>query len=235
MANIEITNIDHGNVLLDGGQFREDTLRFDGADTFVKGTLLARRAVLAAITPAADAGNTGDGTVTAASVVAGPKVPLVGAYILRCTGAVTNGGIFRLEDPNGAIVATGLAMTAGAGAATIFEVEGMVFTVTDGATDFAAGDFFTLTVAADGKLVPFTPAGSRGDQIPVAVLTYEVTATGAGTLAIRALVAGVVNKRRLIIDVDGDGDNITDAILDQLRDMGIVALDVEQLAELDNQ
>lgn len=235
MANLDITNNDLGEVELEGGKYRDDILRFDAADTFAKGTILARRAVLAAIVAAADAGNTGDGTVTAASVVAGAVVPLVGAYVLRCTEAVVNGGVFRLEDPNGAIIAADLRLTVGAGGATVFEVGGMTFTVTDGATDFAAGDFFTLTTSADGKLVPFAPAGSRGDQLPLAVLTYEVTKTGAGTEPIRALVAGCVNKDRLLIDVDGNGDNITDAHLDQLRAHGIVAQDVKQLSVLDNQ
>lgn len=234
MPNIEITNIDRGSVELANGKFRDDVLRFAAADTFAPGTILARRSVAAAVTASAVTG-TGNGTVTVASVAAGPEVPIPGAYVLTVTTAVANGGIFRLVDPNGRIVATGLAMTVGAGVATIFEVAGLLFTVTDGSTDFVAGDFFTLTVAADGSLVPFNPAGAGGDQYPLAVLTYEVTKSGAGTEPIRALVAGEVNKRRLIIDADGDGDNITNAILDQLRSYGIVAIDTQQLAELDNQ
>lgn len=236
MANIDITNVDLGCVERGGGRFRDETLTFAGLDTFVAGTILARRQVsTAAITATPDGGNTGNGTVTAASVVAGTVVPIAGNYILRCMEAVVNGGVFQLEDPNGAIVATGLQMTAGAGAATVFEVAGLTFTVTDGSTDFAAGDFFTLPVAADGKLVPFDPAGAGGVQKPVAVLTYDVTRASAGDEVIRALVKGEVNKDRLVIDVDGDGSNITNAILDQLRDLGITPIDVEQLAELDNQ
>ena len=234
MANITITNNDCASIELEGGKFRDETLRFAAADTFVKGTILARRAVAAAVFAAAGA-NTGNGTVTLASVAAGAVIPLVGAYVLRCTAAVVNGGVFRLEDPNGAIVATGLTLTVGAGAATVIEVAGLLFTVTDGATDFAADDSFTLTVAADGALVPFDPAGAGGDQVPVAVLTYDVTRTAIGTEPVRALIAGEVNKDRLVIDVDGDGSNITNAHLDQLRGHGIVATDVQQLAELDNQ
>jgi hypothetical protein len=234
MANIEITNNDLGSIEIQGGQFRDDTLRFAAADTFAKGTILARRAVAIAVTASAVTG-TGNGTVTLATVVEGPIVPLVGAYVLTCVTAVANGGIFKLVDPNGAIVASDIKMTVGAGAATVVEVAGLRFTITDGATDFVAGDFFTLTVAADGALVPFNPAGAAGEQIPVAVLTYAVTRADAGTVPIRALVSGVVNKTRLIIDADGDGDNITPAILDQLRSYGIVALDVQQLGGTDNQ
>lgn len=232
MSNIVITNVDRGSVELKDGQFRDDTLRFAGADTFVEGTVLARRAVQSAITPAAGGGNTGNGTCTAASVVPGSVVPLVGNYVLRCTEIVTHGGIFRLEDPNGAIVAADLRMTAGAGVATVFEAAGLTFTLTDGSTDFAAGDTFTLPVVADGALVPFNPAGGGGDQIPLAVLPYEVTKSGAGTEPVRALVAGTVNKTRLVIDAGG---SLTNAHLDQLRAHGIVPIDVEQLAGLDNQ
>lgn len=235
MANIEITNCDIGSVELEGGQFRDELVTVAGATTLKKGTVLARRLVALAVAAAANAGNTGNGTVTAATVVEGPEVPLVGVYKLSCTAAVVNGGNFKLEDPNGRLVAAGLAMTVGAGAATIFEVGGLRFTLTDGATDFAAGDFFNLTVAADGKLVPYDPAGAGGTQVPSAVLTYEVVAAGAGDVAIRALIAGRVNATRLVIHVDGDGSNITAAILDQLRGRGITALPVKQLSKLDNQ
>ena len=234
MANTIITNVDNGSVELRNGEFRDDTLQFAGADTFVAGTILARRSVANAVTASAFTG-TGDGTLTLATVAPGTVVPIVGAYVLTCTAAVANGGVFSLTDPNGALIATSLTLDVGAGGTTAFEVEGLLFTVTDGGTDFAVDDFATLTVAADGDLVPFDPAGDGGEQLPVAVLTYESVRTGAGDNAIRALIGGVVNKTRLIIDTDGDGSNVNNAVLDQLRSAGITPIDVEQLAELDNQ
>lgn len=84
-------------------------------------------------------------------------------------------------------------------------------------------------VTANGRLAPFATGASDGTEVPVAVLTYPVTATGAGNIAVRALVAGTVNKNRLIIHADGNGTNITNAILDKLRDMGIVPVDVALL------
>lgn len=235
MSNLTITNVDLGSVILEGGRFRDDTLTVAGAGTVLEGTILARKAVADAVVAAADGGNTGDGTVTLATVAAGQVVPVVGAYVLTVTGAVTNGGILKLEDPNGALVASDLIMTAGAGASTVFEVAGLEFTVTDGAADFIVGDFFTLTVAADGKLVPYAIAGAGGAQIPKAVLTYDVTTTGAGDVAIRDMVSGAVRAERLVIDADGDDSNITDAILDQLRDYALVSIDVQELNILDNQ
>lgn len=90
-------------------------------------------------------------------------------------------------------------------------------------------------VTASGKLTPFVIGGAGGAEIPKAILTYDVTAAGAGDEAIRAGVSGGYRKERLIVDADGDGSNITDAILDQLRDYGLVSIDVEELATLDNQ
>jgi len=227
---MQVTNIDNGQIEVRYGEFRDELLTFAGADTFVKGTILARRAVAIAVAASAVTG-TGNGTVTAATVIEGPTVPLVGVYTLTVQTAVADGGVWRLTDPNGAIIGI-LTMTVGAGAATIFEVGGLRFTITDGSTNFAAGDSATLTVAADGKVVPFNPAGAAGEQLPVGVLTYEVTKSGAGDLAIRMLTSGVVAKDRLVIDAGG---NVTAAIVDQLRSTGIIPIDSKQLSVLDNQ
>ena len=160
---------------------------------------------------------------------------MVGAYNLECVEAITNGGRFKLVDPNGAVLTDQLLMTAGAGAATIFTVAGMQFTVTDGATDFVVGDKFSLTVAADGKIVVFATDGVGGAQNPKGVLSYDVTATEAGNEAIRMLVTGKVRKERLVIDGSAANVGLTAAILDALRDMSIVPIDVNELNILDNQ
>ncbi len=235
MSNLEITNNDLGSVILKNGEFRDDLLTVAGAVTVKEGTILARRAVAVAVVAAADGGNTGDGTTTLATVVAGPVIPLVGAYNLEVTEAIANGGVLKLEDPNGAQVASGLAMTVGAGGVTVFEAAGLQFSVTDGATDFIVGDKFSLTVAADGKLVPFEKDGAGGAQIPKKVLTYEVVTTGAGDVAIRDMTSGSVRAARLVIDSDGDASNIDAAVLDQLQDYSLVAIDVSELNILDNQ
>lgn len=235
MANITITPNDLNSPILEGAEFRDDSLYFSGADTYVAGTILARKAVADAIVVAADAGNTGDGTVTAAAVVAGPIVPLVGAYVLTCTAATTNGGTFKLEDPNGALIAQNLVITAGAGVATAFTVGGMTFTITDGTTDFVAGDIWTLTVAADGRLVAFVKGtGIGGAQIPSAILTYAVTATTAGAIPIRAAVEGYYRKEKLVIDADGDDTNVDAAVIDQLRVYGLTPINVDELNIADN-
>ena len=234
MGDPVVTNNNSGTVILDDKGYKDDLLIFGGAATVVEGTILARKAVDDAV--AADgSGNTGDGTVTLSTTAEGPVVPLVGAYNLECITAVADGGVFKLEDPNGALLSNNLVMTPGAGGATAFELNGLAFTLTDGAANFIVGDKFSLTVVANGKLVPFAIGGQGGAQIARSVLTYDVIADGAGNEAIRHLIDGRVRQERLIINADGDGSNITDAILDQLRSNGVAAISVTELNIQDNQ
>ncbi len=232
---IEITNNQNRATWFWSPIFTALSVTFAGVATLLKGTILAFKSVADAVVAAADGGNTGDGTVTVTSVAAGQVIPIVGAYVLECTTAVTNGGIFKLVDPNGAIVATGLVMTAGAGAATVFEVAGLLFTVTDGTTNFIVGDKFTLTVAASGKIVPFEKDGAGGAQIPKYIITDALTSTGAGDYPTRLLISGRVRKGDLVIDSDGDDSNVDQTVIDQLRDFTMLPESITQLGELDNQ
>jgi len=231
MSNITITNNSLSTVILADAVFNNDVIQLPGADTYAEGTILARKEVVDAITPAAGA-NTGDGTVTLATVAAGDIVPQVGTYTLTVIEAVANGGIFNLTDPGGNIVASYLPMTVGAGAATAFTAAGLNFTITDGATDFIVGDSFTLPVVADGDLVIYATAGTGGAQVPLAVLTYDITTTGAADVVSRVLVGGRVRREQLVIDAGG---TVTDAIVDALRHYGITAEAVDELNINDNQ
>lgn len=85
------------------------------------------------------------------------------------------------------------------------------------------------------RLIPYVKGGNtNGNGIPKAVLTYPVTATGPGDEPVRALIAGKVNARRLVIHADGDAENIDAAVLDALRATGIVAVRSQQLGRYDN-
>ena len=232
MPNLEITNVDQGSVILSDAEHIDVVIAFPGADDYVDGTILARKQVEDAITGTADVGNTGDGTVTLASVVGGDIIPLVGDYNLEVVAAVTNGGVLKLVDPQGNTLANDLTMTPGAGAVTEFIVAGMKFTVTDGATDLIVGDKFALAVAADGKVVVFAEDGIGGAQLASMVLTYDVSAAGASNVAARAMVDGIVRREKLIID---GGGTVTDRIVDSLQNYGIIAQKVTELNVLDNQ
>lgn len=90
--------------------------------------------------------------------------------------------------------------------------------------------------SATKKLIPFVKGGTTNENgIPKAVVTYDVTATGAGDVPIRALIGGEVRKERLVIAADGDDSNVDSDVRDQLRDFGVTVIDVQQLAVLDNQ
>lgn len=234
MSNLTITNVDRGKMEIANPVYRSETFTAAGAATYLMGTILARKTVADAITAGAFVG-TGDGTLTLATVQPGPIVPLVGAYSLVCTAAVANGGVFNLLDPNGAVVATGITMTPGAGGTTVINEAGMEFTITDGAADFVVGDAAPLTVAADGKMVVYAVAGAGGAQIPTEVLTVELVTTGAGDNAVYPLVTGEINRNRLVINGSAAGVGITDAIVDSLRDFSIIATDVTDRSVLDNQ
>ena len=230
---VGITDNDLSTVLLGNNLFKDELLTFAGAGTVVEGTLLARQAVDTAIVDTPDGGNTGDGTLVA-SVVGVDVLPIPGDYNFECTFAVTNGGVFKLEDPNGNIVADNLTLRVGDTLVTTFNVGGLEIVVTEGSTDFAAGDKFALAVVANGKMVPFVVGGVAGAGVPIEVISYDVVAAGAGDEPCRPAISGEVRKEKLIIDADGDGSNITDAILDQLRDFTIVSQNVQELNIADN-
>ena len=104
-----------------------------------------------------------------------------------------------------------------------------------GADVLAEGTLLALD-SATLKWVIFVKGGATNENgIPKAVLTYEVEALGAGDVPARALIAGEVRKQRLIIDLDGDDSNIDNAVIGQLQDFSIIAIDVQELNNLDNQ
>ena len=88
----------------------------------------------------------------------------------------------------------------------------------------------------DQKLIPYVKGGSsNGNGVPAFVMTYDVVATAAGDVQVRALISGVVRKERLIIVADGNATNIDNEVIDGLRDLGIIPLDVFELLIQDNQ
>ena len=90
--------------------------------------------------------------------------------------------------------------------------------------------------SVSGKLVLFVKGGATNENgIPKAIISYQISATGAGDLNIRALISGTVRKERLVIDADGDDSNIDSVVRDQLRDYAQIAIDVQELGILDNQ
>ncbi len=125
---------------------------------------------LGAGTSAADAGNTGNGTMGAITVGATAQV---GDYVLTVLEAASDAGLFQVVAPDNSVVGLGTVAVA-------FSGGGLSFTLADGATDFAVGDFFVLSVAAgSGKYVEWNVSSTDGSQNAAGVLFEAVDASSA--------------------------------------------------------
>ena len=114
----------------------------------------------------------------------------------------------------------------------VFEDDKVTFA---GAAVFKAGTILARD-SVTLKLVLFVKGGStNGNGIAKAVITQDLESAGAGDVVTKPLVQGQVRVSDLIINADGDASNVDAAVLDQLRDYGIVAISTTQLSQLDNQ
>ncbi len=171
------------------------------------------KVALGAATSAADAGNTGDGTMGAVTVGADAQV---GAYTLSIIEAATNAGDFQVVDPAGDVVGIGTVAVA-------FEGGGLSFTLADGATDFVVGDKFTITVAAgSGKYKEWNPASTDGSQTAAGVLYDAVDASSADADGVIVARDAEVNASELAWFTGATSDNKTTG-KSQLADLGIIA------------
>lgn len=86
--------------------------------------------------------NTGNGAMGAITVSAGA---FPGRYTLTIIEPAANAGNFTVTDPNGVQIGDGTVAAA-------FSAGGLAFTLTDGSTDFVAGDSFAITVSGNDFL-----------------------------------------------------------------------------------
>lgn len=166
-----------------------------------------------AATGAAVAGNTGNGTITAAPAnAAGVKA---GVYRAVCVEPGTGTGEFIVEDPNG--IPLGVAVVG-----TEFAGGGLTFTIADGSTDFAAGDSFTITVAAgSGKYVAYDQDGADGRQIAAGISYDNYDATDGDVEGVAFVRDAEVTGAELTWPSDIEaGEQITAET--QLADLGII-------------
>jgi len=136
---------------------------------------------------------TGNGTMT--NIKPG-KLAKPGAYTVTCTTAVTNGGVFSVTDPDGNALPV-LTLTVGAGAATTYTSDDIVFTVTDGSTDFVATDEFVITLSTTVPVVTGT-----GDGV-ITLLTMGKE-TKRGTYIATCTAAATNGGTFVVIDPDGN-------------------------------
>ena len=157
----------------EGTLSRESVTIVAGSGTIVAGTVLGQITNAGTATAAANAGNTGTGTVGTITVSAGAKP---GAYKLTIIHAATDAGTFLLTDPIGLVVGSGTVAVA-------FSKGGLAFTLSD-ATDFVVGDGFTITVAAgSGKYAPYDDDNTNGTEVAACIALENVDATADVTCA----------------------------------------------------
>jgi len=155
---------------------------------------------------------TGNGTI--GSIAMGPETQL-GTYRLECIAAAANGGTFAVYAPNGDRLPD-------AAVGTAYANKQISFTIADGATDFAVGDYFHVVVANGSKKAKaWNPAAVDGSEDPAGILYYPVDASAADT-------AGVIIARNAEVSLDDLvwGAAVTAAqknvAIERLKALGIV-------------
>lgn len=163
------------------------------------------------------AGNTGSsGTIASAAVADGAKP---GAYKVIIIEPGSNAGVFTVEDPDGILVGTGTV-------AVEFVGGGLTFTVTD-ATDFVAGDGFTITVAAgSGKYKKAPATAVDGSDAGAAILLEDADASDGDVTDVLVLYRDAqVDITRLIYD-----DTVDDADKQAAVRAGLLANNIQFLS-----
>lgn len=161
-----------------GASFHNDAVTVLSGQNLVAGAVVGSVPAGTSASAAKSGGNTGNGTFVLDATT--PILPRCkeGVYTLRCITAATNGGTFRLEDPDG-IVLGDYTITGGAGG-TVTVSEHIKGVLTDAGTDFVAGDGFDITISAKTeKIVEYNPAGTNGSQIVRGILLRAVDASSA--------------------------------------------------------
>jgi hypothetical protein len=151
---------------MENNQSREQVTILAGQD-LVMGSVIGKIKIGAVPTTGTAGTNTGTGAC--GSVTGGAKTK-VGVYALRCVGVAANGGIFSVRDPDGEALPDAVMGT--------YTNPAINFTLTDGATDFALGDSFTITVPAGSEKVrELNLSGIDGAQDAYGILTAAADTT----------------------------------------------------------
>lgn len=146
------------------------------SQTLLAGSPVFKSGVVAAMTSAAaaDAGITGNGTFTLDVTAPVAVGAMNGKYRVVAIAVAANGGTFAVFDPNGVEIGR-----VAVGATFDNQIK---FVIADGATDFAAGDAFTVTVGRESnadEIVTILP--NDGTQVCAGFMVYPVTTDGSIT------------------------------------------------------
>jgi len=184
-----------------------------GAERALLSGMVLGRITKGAATGAAVAGNTGNGTITAAPTVGAAAKP--GVYRLTCIEPAADAGKFTVEDPDGILI----------GIATVgveFTTH-LTFTIADGSTDFVAGDSFTITVAAgSAKVKQIDFSATDGSDQACGLLLLDTTAPDGADKSAVAVVRNAIVSDNGIAWPAGATNDQKNAAIAQLKAAGIL-------------
>lgn len=167
-----------------------DAVKLPVNTALLPGTVLGAFTVGANATAsaAADAGNTGNGTLAMDGSTPVLAAAIDGTYRVVFNGATT----FTVEDPAGREIGKGSAGTAFA--------KGVKFTITAGGTAFVAGDAFSIAVGVesstlDRRFVPLNLSAADGSQNVAGIAGYRVVADAAVEKTTTAITSGPAEVR----------------------------------------
>lgn len=191
------------------------------SQTLLTAQVLGRAPVAASITSsaAADAGNTGNGVFTIDATTPVLADAKNGVYRIVCIEPVANLGTFAVIDPKGVEIGRAIVGTA-------FATQ-IKFAIADGATDFVAGDAFSVTVGiedpTDYDYKAFDTTATDGCQRAAGVLFNAVTTDGSTK---KQAVAMRRSCELRASDLVWPASNLTAAqkaqAIQELADLGIV-------------
>ncbi len=182
-----------------------------GSGTVARGTVLGKITIGAATAAAKSGGNaanTGALTLDATTpILAGAKV---GVYAVRCITAASNGGTFRVSDPDGYVLGD-----VAVGATFANDIK---FAIADGSQDFIVGEGFDITIAAgSGYLKPVNSANVDGSAVAECINAQEVVVAAGAESKAEVYTQGMFNGDHLVFG----GSDTTATHVDRLRDLNI--------------
>jgi hypothetical protein len=186
--------------LVAGGPLKTDAGVLAAGQNVVRGALLGK-VTAGAVTVNALSGKgalTPDATTP---LLAGAQA---GAYKAVCIAADTDSGTFRVFDPSGNVLGDVVV-----GATFANQIK---FAIADGGTDFAAGDTFTVTVAAgNGQYKLSLAAAVDGSQKPVAVASADANGTD-GVVPVNLYIEGDFNSRSMVFGTGHTAASVKDVL-----------------------
>lgn len=196
---------------MNGNYSRENITVLSGED-LAAGTVVGRTLTGGAGVATGYAINAGSvGAMGAITVTGRAKV---GTYRLTILDPATDAGKFEVVDPDGIAIGTG-------NVASAFSAGGLAFTLADGATNFSAGEGFTIAVTGTEKYAEWDPDATDGTEIAAAVLYAAVDASAADAAGVIIARSATVNGNCLGWITGSDAGEIAAATA-QLLARGIV-------------